>query len=154
RGADRPSCLPLLADCKPYTSQNCSDFRAIIRITIPNATSERQCGSVAKSVCPLCGSRRARRACPALGREICPVCCPTKRPVDIACPSACGFLSSSRAHPAAVAQRQQERDMRFLLPRIGDRTETQYRLFMLTQALIVQHAKSAAPAPIDSDVAD
>ena len=44
--------------------------------------------------------------------------------------------------------------MRFLLPRISDLTETQYRLFMLAQALIVQHAKSASPAPIDNDVAD
>jgi hypothetical protein len=44
--------------------------------------------------------------------------------------------------------------MRFLLPRIADLTETQYRLFMLAQALIVQRAKSASPAPIDTDVAD
>jgi len=44
--------------------------------------------------------------------------------------------------------------MRYLLPRIADLTETQYRLFMLAQALIVQHSKSASPAPIDSDVAD
>jgi len=44
--------------------------------------------------------------------------------------------------------------MRFLLPRISDLTETQYRLFMLAQALIVQHARAAAPAPIDRDVAE
>jgi len=44
--------------------------------------------------------------------------------------------------------------MRFLLPRISDLTETQYRLFMLAQALVVKHAKTASPAPIDKDVAD
>lgn len=44
--------------------------------------------------------------------------------------------------------------MRFLLPRIADLTETQYRLFMLAQALVVQHARSASPAPFDSDVAE
>jgi hypothetical protein len=102
----------------------------------------------------LCGTRKAKRACPALGRDICPVCCATKRHVEISCPPDCGYLSSSRAHPAAVVQRQQERDMRFLLPRITELTETQYRLFMLAQALIIQQARTASPAPIDYDVAE
>lgn len=44
--------------------------------------------------------------------------------------------------------------MRFLLPRIADLSETQYRLFMLAQALIVQSAASGSPAPIDGDVAE
>lgn len=44
--------------------------------------------------------------------------------------------------------------MRFLVPRIADLTETQYRLFMLAQALAVQHAKTASPSPVDADVAD
>jgi hypothetical protein len=109
---------------------------------------------VVKSSCPLCGTRKAKRACPALARDICPVCCATKRQVEIACPPDCGYLSSSRAHPPAVVQRQQERDMRFLLPRVSDLTETQYRLFMLAQALIVQHARAASPPPIDHDVAE
>jgi hypothetical protein len=82
------------------------------------------------------------------------VCCATKRQVEIACPSDCGYLLTSRAHPAAIVQRQQERDMRFLLPYITDLTETQYRLFMLAQALVVQHARTAVPAPTDHDVAE
>ena len=44
--------------------------------------------------------------------------------------------------------------MRFLLPRVSDLTETQYRLFMLAQALIVQHARTAPSAPNDHDVAE
>ena len=44
--------------------------------------------------------------------------------------------------------------MRFLVPRLTELTETQYRLFMLAQALVVQHAKSASPSPIDTDVAE
>ena len=44
--------------------------------------------------------------------------------------------------------------MRYLLPRIADLTETQSRLLMLAQALILQHVKGAAPAPNDIDVAD
>src|SRR5262245_65956202 len=95
--------------------------------------------------CSLCGTGKAKRACPALGRDICPVCCATKRQVEISCPPDCGYLSSARAHPAAVVQRQHERDMRFLIPLVADLSETQYRLFLYAQALVVQHAKDAMP---------
>jgi len=44
--------------------------------------------------------------------------------------------------------------MRFLLPRVADLSETQYRVFMLAQALVLQHARSASPAPTDHDVAE
>jgi hypothetical protein len=44
--------------------------------------------------------------------------------------------------------------MQFLLPRIGDLTETQYRLFLFVQALILQHARATVPSPHDADVAD
>ncbi len=44
--------------------------------------------------------------------------------------------------------------MRFLIPRLSDLTETQYRLFLLTQAIVVRHAAAALPAPDDADVAD
>jgi hypothetical protein len=107
-----------------------------------------------RGVCSLCGTRKAKRACPALGHDICPVCCATKRHVEIACTPDCGYLSAARAHPAAVIQRQQERDMRFLIPRLSDFTEAQYRLFLLTQAIVVRHATAALPRPNDVDVAD
>ena len=107
-----------------------------------------------RALCPLCGTRKAKRACPGISREICPVCCGTKRLTEIACPADCPYLTSARVHPAAVVQRQHERDMQFLLPRIGDLTETQYRLFLYVQALVLRHAKNAMPAPQDADVAD
>jgi hypothetical protein len=44
--------------------------------------------------------------------------------------------------------------MQFLLPRIGDLTETQYQLFLYVQALVLRHAKEAMPAPRDADVAN
>ena len=44
--------------------------------------------------------------------------------------------------------------MRFFVPRIAELTETQYRLLMLVQALVVQHAKNASPPPVDRDVAE
>lgn len=44
--------------------------------------------------------------------------------------------------------------MRFFLPRISELTETQYHVLMLIQAIVVRHAKSAIPAPLDGDVAD
>src|SRR5437762_3565531 len=107
-----------------------------------------------RALCPLCGTRKAKRACPVINRDICPVCCGTKRLTEIACPPDCPYLTSARVHPAAVVQRQHERDMQFLLPRIGDLTETQYRLFLYVQALVLTYAKSAIPAPHDVDVAE
>ena len=44
--------------------------------------------------------------------------------------------------------------MGFVLPRISDLTEMQYRLFLYLQALVLQHAKAAIPSPHDADVAD
>jgi hypothetical protein len=107
-----------------------------------------------KSTCPLCGVRKAKRACPGVGHEICAVCCGTKRLTEIACPPDCPYLTAARAHPAAVVQRQQERDMAFVLPRISDLTQMQYRLFLFVQAMVLQHAKSAVPPILDSDVAE
>ena len=107
-----------------------------------------------RAPCPLCSARKAKRLCPALGHEICPVCCATKRLTQIRCPSDCSYLSASRAHPAAIVQRQRDRDMRFLLPRIADLSEPQYLLFMLFQAVVLQHTGQATPVPHDADVAE
>lgn len=104
--------------------------------------------------CPLCQQRRPRRECPALSQTICAVCCGTKRQVEINCPPDCPYLSSARAHPAASVQRRRERDFRFLLPLMQDLTETQYRVLLAVQALILRHAGSALPAPTDADVGD
>ena len=107
-----------------------------------------------KALCPLCGARTAKRSCPGVSRDICPVCCGTKRLVEIACPADCPYLASARAHPAAVVQRQQDLDMRFLLPRITDLTEPQYRIFLFLQGVVLQCAQKADPTPLDVDVAE
>jgi hypothetical protein len=105
------------------------------------------------ALCPACATRKAKRACPGIRRDICSVCCGTKRLVEIACPPDCPYLASARAHPAAVVQRQQDRDMRFLLPRISDLSEPQYRLFLFLQGVVLQYAREADPTPLDIDVA-
>lgn len=107
-----------------------------------------------KSVCPLCGTRKARRVCPGTNQIICAVCCGTKRLTEIACPPDCAYLATARSHPAAVVQRQHTNDLGFVLPRISDLTEAQYRLFLFLQATVLQHAKAALPPPHDADVAD
>jgi hypothetical protein len=63
-------------------------------------------------------------------------------------------LSSARAHPTAAAQRRRERDYRFLAPLIQDLSETQYRVLLAFQSVILKHAGSALPPPIDADVRD
>jgi hypothetical protein len=104
--------------------------------------------------CPACTDRKAKRSCPALGALICTVCCATKRQVEIACPADCVYLSSARAHPPAVVQRRQERDVSFILPIVSELTETQYRLLLLFQSATVTHASGATPKLRDEDVAE
>ncbi|PYR89838.1 MAG: hypothetical protein DMF84_22760 [Acidobacteria bacterium] len=44
--------------------------------------------------------------------------------------------------------------MAFVLPRISDLSQTQYRLFLFVQAIVLQHAGTAVPALLDTDVAE
>jgi hypothetical protein len=106
------------------------------------------------ALCPLCGTRKSKRFCPALDRHICAVCCGTKRVTEINCPTTCGYLSSSRAHPPAIVQRRQERDLRFLLPLISELSEPQYRLLLFFQGITLEHSASALPSLLDSEVAE
>lgn len=103
--------------------------------------------------CPLCGQRKSKRACPALGRTICATCCATKRLTEITCPESCAYLSSARAHPAAVVQRRRERDGRFLRPLLSDLSDAQYRLLLFLQAVVVRHSETAVPPLTDADIA-
>jgi hypothetical protein len=109
---------------------------------------------MAQQKCPACGERKPKRSCPALGAMICTVCCATKRQVEIRCPADCVYLSSARAHPPAVVQRRQERDVSFILPIVSELTDTQYRLLLLFQSTTVTHAAGALPKLRDEDVAE
>lgn len=82
------------------------------------------------------------------------MCCATKRLVEISCPQDCVYLAAAKAHPPAVVQRRQERDLGFLLPLVSGLTETQYRLIVLFQSITVKHAEHAVPALLDVDVAE
>jgi hypothetical protein len=104
--------------------------------------------------CPSCGQRKGRRDCPALGQSICTVCCGTKRLTEINCPSDCGYLTSSRAHPAAAVKKQQEIDVALILPSIRQLTERQHQLFFLFHSLIARHTPEGFSRLIDADVAE
>jgi hypothetical protein len=104
--------------------------------------------------CPLCGQRKPRRHCPALAQTICPVCCATKRLVEIRCPSDCGYLTSSREHPAAVVRRQQDRDVAMLVPTIRHLTERQNQLFFLFQTVVTRYKPEGFARLRDDDVAE
>ena len=105
-----------------------------------------------KPTCPLCSRRRAGRECPAMGRRICAVCCGTKRLVEINCPSDCAYLRTSQAHPPAVVQRQQERDMLFVLPMVQGLTARQQEVLILIQGFLRTDRPDAA-ALVDDSVA-
>ena len=101
--------------------------------------------------CPLCRRRRARRTCPALDRQICAVCCGTKRLTEIQCPSDCTYLASSRSHPPAVVQRQQQQDAGFLIPIITGLSERQYQLFFVVQGTLHRLAQTEE-FPVDDRI--
>ena len=103
--------------------------------------------------CPSCRRRRARRACPALGDQICPVCCGTKRLVEIQCPPDCVYLRSAQSHPPAAVQRQQERDLRFVLPLVEGLTEPQLRLLWIVQTFLCSE-RPDTPHLRDDEVAE
>lgn len=44
--------------------------------------------------------------------------------------------------------------MAFVLPRISDLSQAQYRLFLFVQAIVLQYASNAVPALLDADVAE
>ena len=44
--------------------------------------------------------------------------------------------------------------MAFVLPQISDLTDTQYRLLLFFQSLIVKHAEGAIPSVVDADIAE
>ena len=104
-------------------------------------------------VCPLCGERKTKRGCPALGKVICAVCCGTKRLTEINCPSDCVYLTSAKAHPPAIVQRQLEHDRALLLPLLGGMSERQARIFLMFAALIARHESDAFQKLRDEDVA-
>lgn len=106
---------------------------------------------MSKSTCPLCNSRKARRSCPALGKKICAICCGTKRQIQITCPSDCSYLQSSTAHPPAAIQRQQERDLKFLLPTLQGLTDRQHQILFMVQSFL-RIDRSDVLSVKDSDV--
>jgi hypothetical protein len=103
-------------------------------------------------LCPICRQRKAKRACPASGTLICTVCCGTKRVVEINCPSDCSYLASSRAHPPAVVQRQQEMDRALLLPLLQGLSERQARLFLTVAAVTARHQGEVLQRLVDEDI--
>ncbi len=79
------------------------------------------------------------------------MCCGTKRQTEIACPADCSYLASSRTHPPAIVQRQQKRDVRFLLPIISGLSGRQYQLFFLVQGAFLRLAQTE-DMPVNDDV--
>jgi hypothetical protein len=73
--------------------------------------------------------------------------------VEINCPADCIYLTTAKAHPPAVVQRQQEQDRALLLPLLGGLSERQARLFLMFAALIARHQGEAFQTLIDGDIA-
>jgi hypothetical protein len=73
---------------------------------------------------------------------------------EIQCPADCHYLSSAREHPAAIVQRQRERDVSLVLPTIRHLTERQYQLFFVLHSVIARHKPQGLARLIDGDIAE
>jgi hypothetical protein len=104
--------------------------------------------------CPLCRQRPARRGCPAVGRDICPFCCGTRRLVEIACPSDCGYLAAAQSHPAAVVRRQQQRDLVFMTALMKGLTPRQKEILWATLGFVARFNADPLLRLTDEDAAD
>jgi hypothetical protein len=82
------------------------------------------------------------------------VCCGTKRLVQIQCPSDCAWLASAREHPPAVAVRQHQRDLTFVVQFVRDFSERQSQLFFLVSTFLVQYPAPDLQPVIDDDIAE
>jgi hypothetical protein len=89
-----------------------------------------------------------------LGYQICAVCCGTSRLVDIACPATCGYLHTSREHPAAAVRRQQEHDVTLLLPALEGLSDAQQELLSPVFSVLLRHGAGGLAAARDPEVAD
>ena len=105
-------------------------------------------------LCPLCRKRTARRRCPALDRNICAVCCGTKRLVEITCPTDCGYLKASQAHPPASVRHQQERDRGFLMATHEGLSAAQSELFWTVLTFVAGFRSDPLMKVVDEDLAD
>ena len=97
--------------------------------------------------CPLCQLASRQAPLPGAGTErSAPSAAATKRLVEIRCPSDCGYLASSRQHPAAVTRRQHEQDVLLLTPAIAELTDRQSRFFFLFQSIVARQPSRSAEA--------
>jgi hypothetical protein len=80
------------------------------------------------------------------------VCCGTKRLVEIRCPSDCSYLAAAREHPPAASVRQQQDDIRRLLPALRDLSDRQTRLFFYVGSEVARYRPDGLHALIDADI--
>ena len=74
--------------------------------------------------------------------------------MEIRCPSSCGYLSASQAHPPAVVLRQQQRDLGVILPMLQGLTESQSRLFLFFGSQVARHVPQDFQTLRDDDIAE
>ncbi len=80
------------------------------------------------------------------------MCCGTKRGVEIRCPSDCQYLSTARAHPAAVVKRQQEHDFKVFMPTVRDLSERQAELLWQILSFVRDYRGDVLLKTTDADV--
>jgi hypothetical protein len=74
--------------------------------------------------------------------------------VEIRCPSSCGYLTASQAHPPAIVLRQQQRDLAVILPMLQGLSESQSRLLLFFGSVIAKHVPQDFQTLRDEDITE
>jgi hypothetical protein len=74
--------------------------------------------------------------------------------VEIACPADCPYLAVAREHPPAVAVRQQQRDVAWLVQGMRDLNERQSQLFFVINSFLQRYEPPELQRLRDDDVID
>lgn len=74
--------------------------------------------------------------------------------MEIRCPSSCGYLSASQAHPPAIVLRQQQRDLAVILPMLQGLSEAQSRLLLFFGSVIARYVPQDFQNLRDEDIAE
>jgi hypothetical protein len=82
------------------------------------------------------------------------MCCGTKRQVDVRCPPACPYLTSARTHPPAAVRRQNESDLRLIVPALEGLSADQTQLLWLILSFLDRHRSEGLVRARDQDTVE
>jgi hypothetical protein len=105
-----------------------------------------------RTVCKICGVRRAKRFCPAVDSGICTICCGTEREVSLSCPLECEYLQEAHSRERTIPVAEKD----LVAPDIPVTEEfvAAHEELVLFSVYSLLQATLRTPNAVDTDVLD